>query len=250
MISSWNNFSNFGDWVFLSNFNFPLYVFKGEEYLITIPPLGRVTLDYNDIQHGQILNTFAKAKNGQLVPWLKPYVASVKSRTITFGSFSYSSVPNTEQSHYFDISGVRIVNHFPVSVGIEYKGNHVATIQGHGGSQLHGGGGSSFYFDNYRNGFHTGDSITFKGLSTDFPFEISVVLTDKFCQRIDMGVASAGETTYNINDAPFQDSTVYRFNPKSSFYPPNYSWFKDSRDTQGYAPLDSKLPSTRRNLVN
>ena len=116
--------------------------------------------------------------------------------------------------------GVWIHNRLAVQLDIQYHCILVAQVSGYNGIEYMGGGASSVYFDNSREGLNFNDEIEFQyslpGIAGAKIF--SVKIDDEQCMSMYVGVVSGGMW------GPNPDNAVYRVNKPSytgiTFYIP------------------------------
>ena len=145
---------------------------------------------------------------GKLVPFMEPYMFRNIWKTIRVGAVTYSSEGGhgQVQASNWDLRGVWLNNCLPIPLDVYYRGRLAAQIGGYNGLSYMGGGASSLYFDNDREGLNFMDQITFKyslpGDAGKYLFD--VVIDDEQCLSMNIGVVSGGLW------GPNPDNAVYR----------------------------------------
>ena len=152
-------------------------------------------------------------------PLLLPYTIRNVWKMITFGAITYSSDGghNEVQASNWDLRGIWIHNKMFAPLNIYYKGRLAAQIGSYNGTTYLGGGASTIYFDNDREGFKFGDEISFSlsvpGMEQK---RMKVILNDIECLSIFVGEVSGGIWgpnpdfgVYNVNKPSYTGITYY-----------------------------------------
>ncbi len=171
-------------------------------------------------------------QDGKLILFTEPYMFREIWKNIVIGAATYNSDSGNGGVHatHWDMRGVWLNNFLRVPIDVYYKNSLVAQIGAYDGLTYHGGGSSSIYFDNSREGLDLGDKLVFRYNNGLRMFDI--VLDDEQALSIDIGKVSGGQW------GPSPDNASYRLG--------NYSYtgitYYDSisgytsRKTNPYAP--------------
>lgn len=187
-----------------------LYVEKylsGDPIFFTeLKPSQTIKFPPNTFADRDQLYTYVRV-NGRLIPFLQPYMFREIRKTIYLGGVEYSSNGGNNQvkALNWDIRGIWIHNKLPFPLNVYYKGNLVAQINGNIGNTYLGGGGSTLYFDNSREGIDFGDQIEF-GYTIPGSTEKKIIATidDEQCLEMYIG------TVFGNMWGPDPDNSVYR----------------------------------------
>ncbi len=180
----------------------------------------------NTINEGDNLYVFVM-KEGKLTPFMDSYICREFRKHIRIGAITYSSDGgrNEVRASNWDMRGVWIHNKLAVPLNIHYKGRLAAQIYGNTGIDYMGGGGSSIYFDNDREGLDFMDEITFSYAidgKNDTKYT-TAILNDVQCVSMFVGVVSGGwwgntndNAVYRVNEPVF--TGIIRFEQTSEQY--------------------------------
>ena len=133
--------------------------------------------------------------HGKLYPLLEPYMFRDIWKTVRLGAVTYDSGAghSVVQASNWNMRGVWIHNRIRVPLDIYYKGNLVAQVSAYNGIEYMGGGASSIYFDNNREGLNFEDEIEFRSSVPGHNKKLfSVTLDDQQCTQMYVGTVSGG----------------------------------------------------------
>ena len=212
------------------------YLSEYPKYFTTIKAQETLKFPSNTFSNRDQLYTYIRV-GGRLYPFLQPYMFRDIWRTIRLGAVTYDSEDGhgIVQASNWDMRGVWIHNRLPFPLDIYYRGLLVAQVSGYNGIGYMGGGASSVYFDNSREGLDFNDEIEFRyslpGVEGKKIF--SVKIDDEQCMSMYVGVVSGGMW------GPNPDNAVYRVDKPSytgiTFYVPISGYH--SRPTNPRAPF-------------
>jgi len=188
------------------------------KYFTDLKPNETKTFSPGELKDKDVLYTYYRYKNEKegikLIPFLQPYIVRGMFKDIKFGAVTYSSDDGghqTVQASNWDLRGVWIHNKLPIPLDVYYKGRLAAQIGGYNGLGYMGGGSSTIYFSNDREGLDFMDEINFKyslpGKEGKNLFK--VVLDDENCVSMFVGVVSGGFS------GPNPDNSIYRIGQPS-----------------------------------
>ncbi len=184
------------------------------------------------IKEGDTIYAYIK-KGNSMIPFMEKYVCREFRKHIRLGAITYSSGDgrNATVASNWDMRGVWIHNKLAVPLNIYYKGNLAAQVFGDMNSDYMGGGGSSIYFDNDREGLNFMDEITFS-YAIDGRNQVrytTAVLNDVQCTSMYVGVISGGwwgntndNAVYRVDKPCF--TGVVRFEPTAEQYKTKATW--------------------------
>lgn len=202
------------------------YLSGEPKYFATIEPHAVLEYPPNTFSDQDQLYTYINI-SGKLYPFLQPYTFREIWKTIRLGAATYSSEDGHAivQSIHWAMRGVWIHNRIAYPLDVYYKGNLVAQVGGYNGIEYMGGGNSSVYFTNSREGLNLGDEIEFKYSlpGTEGKRLFSVILNDNSCVSIYVGVVSGGFR------GPDPDNAVYRIDK------PSYTGITYYENIDGYS---------------
>ena len=203
-------------------------------FLSEIKP--RETKKFHPMQFtdGEKLYVFYHGANNSKIPFLESYTFRPWWKNIKLGAVTYTSTSGhgEVQASWWDMRGVWIHNKLPIPLDIYYKGRLAAQVFGYNGTDYMGGGASSIYFDNDREGLNFMDEIEFRyslsGKETNKSsygknnYLFKVIIDDYQCNEMFVGVISAGEW------GPDPDNGIYRVDK------PDYTGITYYVSTGGY----------------
>jgi len=174
--------------------------------LTTIQPFSIQKVPPTSLSEGDTLFVSTKSSSGN-IPLMETYTVREFWKHIRIGAITYGSLSgrNEVMASNWDMRGVMIRNRLTVPLNVHYKGRLVAQMYGYSGIEYMGGGGSSLYFDNDREGLNMFDEIYFSYTidGKTYPYT-KAVLNDVQTREIFVGVISGGFW------GPTNDSGVYK----------------------------------------
>lgn len=176
--------------------------------LCQLTPFENKNFDSQNIKEGDILHTYF-LNNNVLVPFIPQYTCREFRKKINIGAVTYATGPGRYeiQATHADMRGMWIHNRLTVPINIYFKGQLSAQLYGYNGTEYMGGGASTLYFDNNREGLNFMDKIYFsyKTLEKEEQYG-SVTLNDVQASDIYVGVIS--DDTSGMRDGD-PDNAVY-----------------------------------------
>jgi hypothetical protein len=188
-------------------------------FLTLINPRETLTFSPNKITNNEELYVYYRYE-GKLILFTESFTMRTLWKNIKIGAVTHSSTSGhgEVQVSNADISGIWIHNRMTFPIDIYYKNNLVAQIFGYTGLEYMGGGASSIYFDNDREGLNIMDQISFRyslpGSQGKYLF--TVTIDDQHCNEMFVGVVSGGDlgsnrdnSVYNVDKPNYTGITYY-----------------------------------------
>jgi hypothetical protein len=172
------------------------------KFLTTIKPRETLKFHSNKFSDNEELYIYC-IHNNNSIPFMEPFHMRDLHKDIKIGAVTYTSTSGRGefQSNHSDLRGIWINNKMAFPLDIYYKNKLSCQVSGYKGLGYMGGGGSSIYFDNDRNGLNLMDKISFRysipGPQGKYLFDIT--LDDQQCNEIFVGVIS-GSTKGSYTD--------------------------------------------------
>ena len=169
---------------------------QNSRFLTTLKSGEQKGFSYDTLHDGDQIMVCYRTKDG-LVPFLLPYKVRNFWKKITIGAVEYSSDGGQAevQASFWDMRGIWIHNMTFSPMNIYYKNRLSAQIFAYNGTGYMGGGASTIYFDNDREGLKLGDELSFSfsvnGMETK---KMVVILDDIECLSIYVGSVLGGST--------------------------------------------------------
>lgn len=196
-------------WEIRNGLPFEIYIYNigscsGPTFITKIDPKQSELFGHGHFSEGDKI--IACYRSEFLRPLTVPYKISENYKKITIGASSYfsGSGHSEVQASNWDIRGVWLNNFLSIPLDIFYKGNLVARVFGYDGNTYLGGGSSSIYFDNDREGLNVGDTVDIYHSEYKGQKLFSLLINDEQFLNVDIGII--GEFKNRSNP----DNSIYR----------------------------------------
>lgn len=197
-------------WIIKNNFPTELFLYiedsetERTKLLSKITPRGTLLFSPERIRNGSKLYTMYLPPNQkELQVFIPPFTVQDYQKHITLGAIVYKTGSKSVDNINADINGIHMYNMTAMPLNVYYKGNLAAQLYPNDNMGYLGGGISSLYFTNDRQGLNFGDEITFTYATKDKQHFFTAVLDDEYCEKMYIGVAS------DTDIGPVPDQAIY-----------------------------------------
>lgn len=197
-------------WVIRNNFPTELFLYledpiTGKTALLSkISPRGTISFPPERIRNGSKLYTmYLPILQKELQVFIPPFTVRDYQKHIVLGSIVYKTGSKSIDNINADINGIHMYNMTAMPLNVYYKGNLAAQLYPNDDKGYLGGGISSLYFTNDRQGLNFGDEITFTYATREKQQLFTAVLDDEYCEKMYIGVVS------DTDIGPVPDQAIY-----------------------------------------